>query len=49
MTPLDFEKLRVIGRGAYGKVFLVQKISNGQHYAMKKMRKEQVILNNVKD
>jgi len=35
----DFESLKVIGRGAFGEVRLVQKIDTGHIYAMKIMRK----------
>ena len=35
----DFELLKVIGRGAFAKVFLVRKIDNGMHYAMKVLKK----------
>jgi len=35
----DFESLKVIGRGAFGEVRLVQKVDTGQMYAMKIMRK----------
>uniref|UniRef100_A0A2P2K725 non-specific serine/threonine protein kinase n=1 Tax=Rhizophora mucronata TaxID=61149 RepID=A0A2P2K725_RHIMU len=51
--PGDFEILRVIGKGAFGKVFQVRK--KGSHgggdgiYAMKVMRKETIIKNNHVD
>ena len=35
----DFELLKVIGRGAFAKVFLVRNHSNGKHYAMKILKK----------
>lgn len=35
----DFELIKVIGRGAFAKVFLVRKINNGKHYAMKILKK----------
>lgn len=35
----DFESLKVIGRGAFGEVRLVQKVDTGHIYAMKIMRK----------
>jgi RAC serine/threonine-protein kinase len=35
----DFEKIRVIGRGTYGKVSLVRHIKTGKIYAMKVMSK----------
>jgi p70 ribosomal S6 kinase len=43
----DFELLRVIGKGAYGKVFLVKKITGadrGTFYAMKVLRKAHIVL-----
>lgn len=35
-----FDILKVVGRGSFGKVFLVKKLSNGIHYAMKSIRKD---------
>lgn len=35
-----FDILKVIGRGSFGKVFLVCHIDSGQYYAMKSIRKE---------
>lgn len=43
----DFEILGVLGRGAYGKVFQVRKISSGLIYAMKVLRKRDVIKQKV--
>ena len=43
----DFELLRVLGIGAYGKVFLTRKITGpdkGQLYALKQMKKSSVLL-----
>ncbi|EDV22479.1 uncharacterized protein TRIADDRAFT_28822, partial [Trichoplax adhaerens] len=46
--PEDFELLKVLGKGGYGKVFLVRKVS-GSHkmkvYAMKVLRKASIIRN----
>lgn len=42
----DFELLRVLGRGTYGKVVQVRKRDTGTLYAMKIMRKEDVLLRN---
>jgi serine/threonine protein kinase len=39
----DFRTLQVIGKGAFGTVRLVQKIDNGKLYAMKVMRKTEMI------
>uniref|UniRef100_A0A1D1YMI1 non-specific serine/threonine protein kinase n=1 Tax=Anthurium amnicola TaxID=1678845 RepID=A0A1D1YMI1_9ARAE len=58
MGPSDFEILRVVGRGAFGKVFLVRKKERGggerkgevgeeaEVFAMKVMRKETIIKRN---
>eukprot|EP00438_Fugacium_kawagutii_P031868 Skav224121 [mRNA] locus=scaffold2427:283901:287027:- [translate_table: standard] len=44
----DFESLRVLGKGSYGKVFLVRHRDSGQDklYAMKMLRKEHVLNRN---
>lgn len=39
----DFQTLQVIGKGAFGTVKLVQKVDNGKLYAMKMMRKAEMI------
>lgn len=39
----DFQIRSVIGRGSFGKVFLVQKIQDGKVYAMKSLRKDVII------
>jgi serine/threonine protein kinase len=39
----DFQIKKVIGRGSFGKVFLVQKIQDGKVYAMKSLRKDTII------
>ena len=39
----DFEPLKVIGRGAFGEVRLVQKIDTGHVYAMKILRKSAMV------
>jgi len=38
----DFEKLKVIGRGSFGKVFKVRKVGENQEYAMKVLNKNDV-------
>jgi serine/threonine protein kinase len=46
-TPLtieDFDRLSVIGRGAYGKVYLVKKRDTGKCFAMKVLKKASVKL-----
>jgi p70 ribosomal S6 kinase len=43
----DFKIMKVIGKGGFGKVFLVQKISKGANkgnvYAMKSIRKDIIL------
>lgn len=36
----DFKILKVIGRGSFGKVYLVQKKDNDRLYAMKTLKKD---------
>mmetsp|Transcript_25783 Transcript_25783/g.48911 ORF Transcript_25783/g.48911 Transcript_25783/m.48911 type:complete len:460 (-) Transcript_25783:272-1651(-) len=44
--PEDFEILRVVGQGAFGKVFQVRQKATGAIRAMKVMRKDQVLARN---
>merc|ERR1719173_259070 len=44
--PEDFEFLKVIGRGAFGKVMKVKYKHNGKIYAMKILRKKQILAKN---
>ncbi|XP_024391162.1 serine/threonine-protein kinase AtPK2/AtPK19 isoform X2 [Physcomitrium patens] len=46
LGPQDFELLRVVGQGAFGKVFQVQKIGTSEIYAMKVMRKQNILKKN---
>lgn len=39
----DFEPLKVIGKGAFGEVRLVQKVDTGHVYAMKVLRKAEMV------
>jgi len=39
----DFEILKVLGRGAFGKVMLVEKRDDRELYALKSMHKEEII------
>ena len=39
----EFELLKVLGRGAFGKVMLCQNKKNNKYYAVKSMRKENLI------
>jgi p70 ribosomal S6 kinase len=41
--PADFELLRVVGQGAFGKVFQVRKKDTGVIYAMKVMKKQRIV------
>ena len=45
----DFKILKVIGRGSFGKVYLVQKRDTGQHFAMKTLKKEHILRNQQKE
>ncbi|GBG84986.1 hypothetical protein CBR_g39450 [Chara braunii] len=44
--PQDFEILRVVGQGSFGKVFQVQRKATGEIMAMKVMRKEKIVEKN---
>jgi len=39
----DFNLLKVLGRGAFGKVMLVQKKSDKKYYALKSLHKDELI------
>lgn len=39
----EFELLKVLGRGAFGKVMLCVNTKNKKYYAVKSMRKENLI------
>lgn len=43
----DFYILKVIGRGSFGKVYLVRKKDSGIPYAMKILKKDQLIKKNL--
>jgi len=43
----DFELIKVIGRGSFGKVYLVKRNGTESYYAMKKLRKEVVAKRNL--
>ncbi|CAK5043369.1 unnamed protein product [Meloidogyne enterolobii] len=43
LSASDFQSLKVIGRGAFGEVRLVQKIDSGHIYAMKILRKSEML------
>jgi serine/threonine protein kinase len=39
----DFDIVKVIGRGSFGKVYLVKKKSCGSFYAMKTLKKDMIL------
>jgi serine/threonine kinase 38 len=43
LSASDFHSLKVIGRGAFGEVRLAQKIDTGDIYAMKILRKSEIL------
>ena len=49
LGPQDFELLRVVGQGAFGKVFQVRKKGTNVIYAMKVMIKDKIITGNHVD
>lgn len=49
LGPSDFEMLRVVGQGAFGKVFQVRKRDTGEIFAMKVMRKDRIVERDHKD
>jgi serine/threonine protein kinase len=36
---IDFERLRLVGKGSFSKVYLVKKIDTGEYFAMKELKK----------
>lgn len=40
----DFSPVRVLGKGAYGKVILVRDVSTNKLYAMKQLRKAEIVI-----
>ena len=44
--PREFEVLRVVGRGGFGKVYQVRKIGGSEIFAMKVVRKDRVLEKN---
>ena len=42
-TLADFNILKMIGKGSFGKVFLVEHNKTKQHYAMKCIRKDVIL------
>jgi len=39
----DFQILKVIGRGTFGKVYMVRKNGTDEIYAMKVLKKEEIV------
>lgn len=48
MVPDDFEPLKVLGQGTYGKVLLVRERSSGRLYAQKQLKKASMIVEEKK-
>ncbi|ODQ81731.1 hypothetical protein BABINDRAFT_170410 [Babjeviella inositovora NRRL Y-12698] len=44
--PADFEPIKVLGRGAFGKVLLVREIATGRLFAQKQLKKATMIVEN---
>lgn len=42
----DYKALKMIGRGSFAKVYLVESIATGKNYAVKAFTKESIILSN---
>ena len=42
----SFEAIRIIGRGTFGKVYLVKKRDSGDYFAMKSIRKDVILKKN---
>lgn len=47
LTLQDFEAVQVLGKGSFAEVYLVKLINSGQLYAMKVLRKEKLLMQNV--
>jgi serine/threonine protein kinase len=45
--PADFRGVAQLGRGSFGEVYLVEKIDTGEQYALKVLKKEKVLGNNL--
>jgi serine/threonine kinase 38 len=46
MTADDFEKLVIVGRGAFGEVRIVREKATGKLFAMKKLKKSDTVRRN---
>lgn len=40
ISSKDFDKIKVIGRGAFAKVYLVRRRESNEYYAMKVLKKQ---------
>ena len=47
LSPHDFRGLLQLGKGSFGEVYLVEKIDTGEQYALKVLRKDKVLGNNL--
>ena len=47
ITPSNFVCLAQLGKGSFGEVYLVQKINSSELYAMKVLRKERIMAQNL--
>ncbi|XP_027171720.1 serine/threonine-protein kinase AtPK2/AtPK19-like [Coffea eugenioides] len=45
----DFEVLKLVGEGAYGKIYQVRKVGTSDFYAMKVIRKAKIVKSNLAD
>ncbi|OMJ89130.1 hypothetical protein SteCoe_8756 [Stentor coeruleus] len=47
ISPYDFKGLTQLGKGSFGEVFLAEKIDSGKLFAIKVLRKDQILGNNI--
>jgi protein-serine/threonine kinase len=47
VNPGDFKGLLQLGKGSFGEVYLVEKIDTGEQFALKVLRKDKVLGNNL--
>ena len=47
ISPSDFECLAQLGKGSFGEVYLVRKLNSLEQYAMKVLRKERILAQNL--
>ena len=43
----SFKKISILGKGAFGEVYLVENIQDGQRYAMKVLDKATIMRQNI--